>query len=103
MFGGQNHKDYDRSLSDYAECLMENKTRTGADTAASSSFPIAVPRSFLNEGEGTAVEETEHCTKHEREMDNPEPAIECPKKDASMTQEQIDASSEKGVDRSSPI
>jgi len=82
-------KDYLGTLSEYAECLVEQESSVG--TSSSSSTPVK--KSQYKEDKQARNERRNALRKMKREMDNLEPKIEKLKEEAAKLQEEIDTTS----------
>eukprot|EP00571_Detonula_confervacea_P016763 CAMPEP_0172297508 /NCGR_PEP_ID=MMETSP1058-20130122/497_1 /TAXON_ID=83371 /ORGANISM="Detonula confervacea, Strain CCMP 353" /LENGTH=747 /DNA_ID=CAMNT_0013006667 /DNA_START=21 /DNA_END=2264 /DNA_ORIENTATION=+ len=88
-------KDYLGSLSDYAECLVEQED---ADEVASSSATVGsdTKKASYKEDKGKRLERRNSIKKMKRDLRKIEPAIEKLKAKAQASQTEIDNSSEEG-------
>lgn len=87
-------KDYLGSLSDYAECLVEQEKSDG--TASSSAAADADRKSSYKEDKQKRNERRNAIKKMKRDLDKLDPAIEKLKAKAEMIQKELDDSSDEG-------
>ena len=85
-------KDYLGSLSDYAECLVEQENASDATTVSNT----AVDKSSYKEDKQKRLERRNSIKKMKRELGKIEPAIEKLKAKAKDVQTEMDNSSEEG-------
>lgn len=84
-------KDYQGSLSDYAECLVEQEADTGAPSADGDA-----KKASYKEDKAKRVERTNSIRKMQREMGKIESAIEKLKAKADNLQKEMDDSADEG-------
>ena len=87
-------KDYLGSLSDYAECLVEQEKSVGVDTGAASNDDAK--KTSYKEDKAKRFERTNAIKKMQRELGKIEPAIEKLKAKAEGLQKEMDDSAEEG-------
>jgi len=86
-------KDYLGSLSDYAECLVEQENASDATTTSSNTV---VDKSSYKEDKQKRLERRNSIKKMKRELGKIEPSIEKLKAKAKDVQTEMDNSSEEG-------
>jgi len=89
-------KDYIGSLSDYAECLVEQEDSNDGDSNSATSGGSDTKKAAYKEDKGKRLERRNSIKKMKRELGKIEPAIEKLKVKAQKLQTEIDSSSEEG-------
>lgn len=88
-------KDYIGSLSDYAECLVEQEDSNDGDSN-SATVGGDTKKASYKEDKGKRLERRNSIKKMKRDLGNIEPAIEKLKAKVQVLQTEIDNSSEEG-------